>query len=250
MTQSITLIISVMVFVFIVSTLIKILTPKIKGHIGESAVIRILSRLPSDYYKVLNDVMLYVDDRTTQIDHIVVSSYGIFVIETKNYKGLITGSEFAETWTKNMYGKKYTFHNPLKQNYGHVKTLEKSLGLTEDKFIPVVVFSTNSNLKVKTVQPVIYTSKLKLFIESFQEKKLGCTELDGIVKKIQSLNISSKEIRKIHNSNIRRNVKSNKVSIAQRVCPKCGGTLIERNGKYGKFFGCSNYPKCRFTLKK
>lgn len=34
-----------------------------------------------------------------------------------------------------------------------------------------------------------------------------------------------------------------------KKCPQCGGNLIEKIGKYGKFFGCSNYPKCRFTKK-
>lgn len=33
------------------------------------------------------------------------------------------------------------------------------------------------------------------------------------------------------------------------VCKECGGNLIERNGRYGKFWGCSNYPKCRYTEK-
>jgi restriction system protein len=33
------------------------------------------------------------------------------------------------------------------------------------------------------------------------------------------------------------------------ICPKCGGSLVERSGKFGKFYGCSNYPKCDFTRK-
>lgn len=33
------------------------------------------------------------------------------------------------------------------------------------------------------------------------------------------------------------------------TCPKCGAKLIKRNGKYGTFLGCSNYPKCNFTKK-
>lgn len=33
------------------------------------------------------------------------------------------------------------------------------------------------------------------------------------------------------------------------ICPKCGGMLREVNGKFGKFLGCSNYPKCKFTKK-
>jgi len=32
-----------------------------------------------------------------------------------------------------------------------------------------------------------------------------------------------------------------------KICPKCSGKLMERTGKYGKFLGCSNYPKCKYT---
>lgn len=97
----------------LIAILIKFNEPKIKGHIGEKAVVNRLSSLPENKYTVINNVMLRTDYGTTQIDHIVVSVYGIFVIETKNYSGWITGGEFSEEWTKNMYGKKYTFRNPL-----------------------------------------------------------------------------------------------------------------------------------------
>ncbi len=43
---------------------------------------------------------------------------------------------------------------------------------------------------------------------------------------------------------------SEQVSVGQNICPKCGGTLIERNGKFGSFYGCSNYPKCTYTVNK
>jgi ssDNA-binding Zn-finger/Zn-ribbon topoisomerase 1 len=33
------------------------------------------------------------------------------------------------------------------------------------------------------------------------------------------------------------------------ICPKCGGRLVLRNGKYGQFKGCDNFPKCKFTEK-
>ena len=79
--------------------------PEIKGSIGEKKAAAVLSGLPQQQYRLLNDVMLQTAYGTTQIDHIVVSVYGIFVIETKNYKGWITGSEYGEHWIKNMYGK-------------------------------------------------------------------------------------------------------------------------------------------------
>ena len=39
--------------------------------------------------------------------------------------------------------------------------------------------------------------------------------------------------------------KSNKTE-NDDICPKCGGKLVKRKGKYGEFIGCSNYPKCHF----
>lgn len=67
-----------------------------KGNAGEKAVSRKLSRLPKEEYKVLNNVMLATSKGTTQIDHIILSIYGIFVIETKNYNGWIYGGEESE----------------------------------------------------------------------------------------------------------------------------------------------------------
>lgn len=146
----------ILFIVVILSIVYTVFEAKIKGYLGEKAVTVVLSGLPEEQYRILNDVMLRTEHGTTQIDHVVVSVYGIFVIETKNYKGWITGSEFGDYWTKNMYGKKYTFRNPLKQNYAHVKALEEKIELSEDKFIPSVAFSGNSDIKVKTSKPVVY----------------------------------------------------------------------------------------------
>ncbi len=80
--------------------------PKSKGAWGEWTVAKILFRLPAVDYKILNDVMLRTEYGTTQMDHVVVSCYGIFVIETKNYAGWIIGGENAEQWTELLHSKK------------------------------------------------------------------------------------------------------------------------------------------------
>ena len=237
------------IIVCILVIVFAILKPQIKGAIGESVVASILSGLPKEEYRVLNNVMLRTGYGTTQIDHIVVSIYGIFVIETKNYKGWITGSEYGDYWTKNMYGKKYTFRNPLKQNYAHVKALEASTGLTEDKFIPIVAFSGNSDLKVNTRKPVVYIGNIKQVIQSYKDIKLQENELDTIVARVLSENITTKEERNEHVQQIRANIRENDAKIAAGICPRCGGQLVLRKGKYGAFTGCSNYPKCRYTKK-
>lgn len=95
---------------------LELFMPKIKGYFGEKSVAFFLSKLDDTKYKVINNIMLQVGNKTTQIDHVVVSNYGIFVIETKNYKGWITGNEFDEYWKQTIYKRKEKLHNPIKQN--------------------------------------------------------------------------------------------------------------------------------------
>ncbi|MBR2250389.1 MAG: NERD domain-containing protein [Prevotella sp.] len=77
-----------------------------QGDYGELRVSRILSQLP-DGYHVFNDVYLEIKGRSSQIDHVVVSQYGVFIIETKNYSGAVYGSENAENWTQYLNGERY-----------------------------------------------------------------------------------------------------------------------------------------------
>lgn len=227
-----------------------IYAPKIKGYLGEKVVAGSLSTLSKENYRVLNDIMLRTPYGTTQIDHIVVSIYGIFVIETKTYKGWITGSEFAAQWTKNMYGKKYAFHNPLKQNYAHVKALEDKLKLSSNCFIPIVAFSGSATIKVKASKPIVYMGQLKKVIGSYNKVKFTPAQLEEIVQAIKVEDVTNEENKKLHVKEIRAKVHTNHLKVAQGICPKCGGGLVRRKGKYGEFVGCSNYPKCRYTLDK
>lgn len=78
---------------------------------------------------------------------------------------------------------------------------------------------------------------------------ISALDIERILGQLKNLTIADKEIRKQYVEKIRFDVKERKAKEASLICPKCGGNLIKRHGKYGEFFGCSNYPKCRFTLK-
>ncbi|MDZ7854092.1 MAG: nuclease-related domain-containing protein [Halomonas sp.] len=82
--------------------------------------------MPAETYKPIHNVTLPTPDGSTQIDHIFVSRFGIFVVETKNMKGWIFGDKDQAQWTQKIYRKSFRFQNPLRQNYKHVKSLEKS----------------------------------------------------------------------------------------------------------------------------
>ena len=121
-----------------------------KGAIGEKRVAHILKKLPEDRYKVINNLLIQNNGHKTQIDHIVVSVYGIFVIETKTYQGWIYGGENSDYWTQNIYGNKYLLRNPIHQNYGHIKAVKNILdeypGLP---YISIVAFSRHSECETE-----------------------------------------------------------------------------------------------------
>jgi len=228
---------------------LRIIMPNIKGKMGEFNVSVVLATLPKDEYQVINDIIIPSKYGTTQIDHVVVSIYGIFVIETKNYKGLIYGGEDAETWTKNMWGNKYSLRNPLKQNYGHVKSLQAILNIPKEMFIPIVVFSNRAKLRVQTQETVINLWRLRSEIKRHKIPIIPSEQLIDYRSSIELAAIDDKDIAKSHKANVRQNLNQRSQAIANGLCPRCGGYLVKRNGRYGNFYGCSNYPNCKFTMK-
>ena len=98
---------------FILCILIEIYYPKIRGFFGEFWVKLELKRLPKDKFIILNDIMIKDDNGTHQIDHLVLSEFGIFVIEMKNYYGGIAGNENQEYWFEYIKKKRYKFDNPI-----------------------------------------------------------------------------------------------------------------------------------------
>ncbi len=232
------------------ASILKLFLPKIKGYLGEKSVAFFLSKLDPAKYKVINNIMLQVSGRTTQIDHVVVSNYGIFVIETKNYQGWIIGNEYDDNWTQVIYKRKEKLHNPIKQNYGHIQALKEVLSeYTDVSYISIVAFTTKAELKVKTSTDVVYTVNLPKTIRKYNTETISDSDKEQVYSKLFSLNVDNKENRKAHVKAIHNNLKDKDGKIDANICPKCGGNLVMRNGKYGQFKGCGNYPKCRFIVK-
>jgi hypothetical protein len=84
---------------------------------------------------------------TTRIDHVVVSPYGIFVIETRHYSGWIFGAEREPEWTRVLYRSRRKFQNPLHQNHAHVLALQELLGLDDEVFHSLVGFSGSAEIR-------------------------------------------------------------------------------------------------------
>lgn len=185
-------------------------SPYFKGKMGEKMVALHAEQLGEDYV-MLHDCTLPWENGTTQIDHILISPYGVFVIETKNYDGWIFGGARQKQWTQQLYKKRFQFQNPLHQNYKHVKVLEVLLAdlLEAQHLYSLVVFTPRSEFKtampenvcrgrewldyVKRFQtPVLSTMKCKMLRHRIEKERLDAgwktdiAHVQGLNKQHQS----------------------------------------------------------------
>ncbi|MEO1145345.1 MAG: NERD domain-containing protein [Cyanobacteria bacterium J06638_22] len=221
-----------------------------KGWFGEAQTMLVhFLKLDSSIYKQFNNVTISGDRGTTQIDHIIVSRYGIFVIETKNMGGWIYGGERQAQWTQVFHAKKYKFQNPLHQNYRHTKALATFLHIDHEKLHSIVFFWGDCTFKTDMPENVLQTgyshyikSQTKVLFSEAEVAMIGEAIATGRLPKgwkTHSQHVQS--LRDRHNNTT--------------ICPTCGGELKLRTAKRGQnagnqFYGCSNYPKCRYVRDK
>ncbi len=223
-------------------------SPWFKGILGETLVkFAAKLRLPAETYHPFYNVTLPSPDGTTQIDHIFVSRFGIFVVETKNMKGWIFGDENQAQWTQKIFKKSFTFQNPLRQNYKHVKALEASLVVPPGVIHSVVVFVGESTFKSPMPPNVTRGGGYIKYIKSYRDPVLTDSEVQDVLEQIQSGRL--KPSRETHRKHVQ-HLKSRSDPAAERMCPKCGSSMVLRKAKRGansgkQFWGCSMYPKCK-----
>ncbi|HJV25644.1 MAG TPA: NERD domain-containing protein [Aromatoleum sp.] len=221
-------------------------SPIVKGWFGEAqgALAKHLL-LNKDIYSSLNNITIPTSNGTTQIDHVVVSKYGIFVIETKNMKGWIFGDEKSREWTQNLYGRKFRFQNPLHQNYRHIRALAEFLKLDDTNFHSVVMFWGDAQFKTPMPDNVM-TSGYTSYIKSKQKVLFSDDDVRSIVSVIQSGALPKTwATRTAHVESLKARHSST------TTCPKCSSELVLRTAKSGanagkQFYGCSKFPACRY----
>lgn len=218
----------------------------IKGWLGEKKTqLNMWLWLDTETYMRFHDVIIPSSNGTSQIDHILISRYGVFIVETKNKRGWIFGDEKQENWTQVIWGKKYQFQNPLKQVYRQKKVLSQFLEIPERNFHEVIYFS--SDAKFKTPMPKnVLSYGLSEYIKDFCIEVFTEDERRQLIEKIQTHILNSNQSTSDHVRSLKERYNST------TVCPKCGRDLIQKTARTGrnaggKFLGCVNYPKCKFT---
>ncbi|QUL55696.1 NERD domain-containing protein [Paenibacillus tritici] len=199
----------------------KIQTPKPKpkvastriGELGEHKINIQLDQLPKEC-KALSDLMLPNPKSRTgyaQIDHVVISPYCVFVIETKNYNGEIKGGRTDQQWS---VSNRYKMYNPLKQNYGHIKAIESLMkSVAAVKFVSMISFTMRCRFsidpelrKIHSDELVVYDVELSEFISrklislktGTHVPSISVAQAQTIYDQLVQANITDTEIRMLH----------------------------------------------------
>ena len=217
-----------------------------------------LKSLNSDEYHIFNDIIL--PDKsggTTQIDHIVFSRYGIFVIETKNLNmnGDIYGDLYSAQWCQSFHSKKYQIKNPFQQNFKHIKYLSETTCLPIECFENIVIILGANDIKIRDHHPknlVKNYHELIDCIKSFTEIRLNDSILSNAEQLLQKNFLENTRV------NHQKHVEHVKKIVTDKsknpvICPQCGSEMILREAKNGsfagnKFWGCSRYPECKCKI--
>lgn len=252
------------------------------GRLGEYYTYQDLKPL-TGYKRFLFNIYLPKENgETTEIDVVLLHESGIYVLESKNYSGWIFGTESQLYWTQTLptgrnRSQKNKFYNPILQNKGHLKWIQRYLDNQTLSFYSYIVFSERCTLKnvVLTSGKHFVVNRNNLYSAIRQNaaqvgQQLSPEKIDALFEKLYPLSQVEEAQKIIHIQTIQQKIQNNSSqNIAQtaveqeeaptaatheeeeKQCPRCGGQLVIRtasNPKYqGKnFLGCSNFPKCKY----
>ena len=140
------------------------------------------------------NLVLYSGYNTTftEIDEVIVSPYGIFCIEYKAHVGYIFGSRTDASWTQCKYNGHYKLYNPLRQNYKHVKALEKLLGGNIKAPIhSLVVFTSAKGVKTDSNQVLTGYDQLHNLLSNHTDQCYSVHEYANICNELLTLSTYS-----------------------------------------------------------
>jgi transposase-like protein len=212
---------------------------------------------------VLHDVLIDgADGYTSQIDLLIVGNKGVYVVEVKNFpEAKIYGDAKKSKWYYYSHGKKYEIYSPLKQNKKHVeylKTFLKDFGDVPVFSIVTMIcddFKISGEINKEEYIDTIICSSLPTMEKGIGKIAENKPEIFDDVKKqeiydyIKNNQHIGKEARTEHKQKVIAYKDSLEEIKNQKICPYCKSELVLRNGKNGQFYGCKNFPKCRYTTK-
>jgi hypothetical protein len=162
-------------------------SPRFLGTVGSARVRRILNAgLDTRIYTVLHDLLLPAGGGTVHIDHLVISRFGVCVIDSIHRGGWISGTEVQARWQQKIFGRIYRFDNPVHANFLRVQALERLLKIPLSRFHPRVIFSGPKGFKSHMPPKVMAVGKMLGHIRSHSRELLSPEEADKVVLHLQA----------------------------------------------------------------
>lgn len=199
---------------------------------------------------------------TTEVDLIYLTRKGIYVLESKNYTGRIYGQEHWQEWTASVCvgrgwlgrpkTRQHSFYNPIRQNAGHIRALRELVG-EEVPLWSVIVFSGRCRLADvewdRDDTAVCRVEQLPRTLRKLGRRKvLSRRQVRELYDQLEPYTRVAWGEKFAHLCQVQ---EKEQAAAHPRRCPWCGGTLVLRTARQGRyagrsFYGCSNYPRCRY----
>lgn len=228
----------------LIKALDEVFSERNKGKKAEVKLAKFLERnLDSTEYYLFQDVTVPAfKGRTTQIDIVIISVFGIFVIENKDFSGTIFGKKEEPYWIQVFNKEKYfKFKNPIHQNFGHIKALQNLLNIPFENFFSIVVFSESAKFGDFISDDVVSPGESLFLVREKNKVIFSLKEVVTFVSKLKSERMEpGLETNKKHIETIRN----------RPECLLCGSSMVSRVANRGprkgmEFWGCSRFPDCK-----
>lgn len=203
-----------------------------KEEIGEYKIEVQLDQLPSEFKRISN-LLLKTAEGIEQIDHLVISPYGFFLLEVKSLAGLIVGEEEDPNWYQSINWRVKAFPNPLSVNLAHIETLQALIEVDETfPFFSFVTFNRRCDLKVISGSVFFDTDILAALLRKAQQEVLSQTEVNMFYDKISQANILDQSIRNEYAARLHKQKITSRPKYGDIRCTICQKPLTERAARY------------------
>ena len=171
------------------------LQPVVLPHVpeqGRSAGVRVLrSHFGAPDYHLMNHLTIRMEDGTTQIDHVLVSRFGVFVVESKDYSGWLFGKAAEPTWTQVRMRRRFKFQNPILQNKRHVRAVRELLEFLPPEAVKsVVVFCGDAEFKTEIPPGVLQIDQLAGYVRAQTDEVMSLNRLQFCVGRLETTRLA------------------------------------------------------------
>lgn len=214
----------------------------IKGFEFERLIDSHLRTLSYDYFRIFHDILLPTPSgRTTQIDFLIISVFGIFVVEAKHMSGLLEDTGDSRYWSlTSPTGTVTEVYSPVIQNNTHIMAVRSILQVYEVEVNSMLVFP--EDLKVVTNFSEVFTpDTLIASLRSMSQMLYLQQQVSYMYMDIAERVIYDKDARESHNKLVDGYKKPT------GFCLKCKKKLTKHRMRTSKTL-CPKFPKCEYRL--